>query len=287
MNLFVKRLLPRFLLTVFGALLVLFLLLELLPHLVTRGGLEPQALLSAMLRMLALSPPGEEVGAILGRLAVTVPLSLMALVAALLVGLPLALLAATRPGGWFDRWFGAKSTLLALMPPFWLGLLLALMRSEWLPALPAGGFIPWDQPLGALSSLLLPALALAIPHAAIVALSLRGEIAARSSAGDIELLRAAGLTGAAARGRLAIAALRRKGADIAAICFGTIVIGAVLVETVFYLPGLGRLVLGAATARDLPVLQPGLYALALVVALGMLALRLGRVLLDPDLGRRA
>ncbi|WP_417309712.1 ABC transporter permease subunit [Devosia sp.] len=282
-----RRLLPRFLLVVFGALLVLFVLLELLPHLATRGGLDPQLLLAALLRMLALSPPGEDVGAIFGRLAVTLPLSLMALCVALLAGLPLAVVAAARPGGWFDRWFGAKSTILALLPPFWLGLVLALMRTEWLPALPAGGFIPWDQPLGAFASLLLPALALAIPHAAVVALSLRGEIAARSTQAEIELLRAAGLTGAAARSRLAIAALRCKGADIAATCFGTIVIGAVLVEGVFYLPGLGRLVLGAATTRDLPVLQPGLYALELLVALGMLVLRLGRLLLDPDLERRA
>jgi peptide/nickel transport system permease protein len=214
---------------VLGAALLLFVFLDLLPGASPSGtGIDA--------RLIALFGTPDQ----WQRLAVTLPLVLLALAVAALGGFGLSRLPALR---------GSVATILAVLPPFWLGMLLALLLAGAWRLLPASGFVPWDDPLAALASLVLPALALGLPYAGHLALNLRG----RPPAALLPLL-----------GRT----------------FAALLVTAALVETVFYLPGLGRLVLSAAQQHDLATLRAGLFMLAMLGALGLLLAALSRPLLE-------
>lgn len=236
--------------------LLLFVLLHLLPN--------------ADGDVLALQFPGD-------RLAVTLPLVLMAGMMALVLGAGISL-AAARAGGWSDRLLGAFATMLSYVPPFWLGLLLALVLAG---TLPAGGFMPWSAgPLQAMASLVLPALALGLPHAGEFALRLRYAFGPDAGDADIRALQIGGLTAEQARWRIG------KGRALGGLpllvgrLFATVLVGAVVVENVFYLPGLGRQVLGAALAHDLPTLRAGLFVLVTIAVLLMLLGTLAKLAID-------
>ena len=259
-----RRALGVFLLIAFGRFfgvvaltwLTLFTLLYLLPN---AGG-----------DVLALQFQGD-------RLAVTLPLVLMAGMMALLLGAGISLLAA-RLGGWADRVLGGMATLLSYLPPFWLGLLLALLLSG---ILPVGGFIPWSAgPLQALTSLVLPALALGLPHAGELAIRLRDAFGPPADEQTIRAMRTAGMTAEGARWRIGLAQARSALPHLTGRLLASILVGAVLVENVFYLPGLGRQVLGAALAHDLPALRASLMVLVTLAALLLLLGTMGRLIVD-------
>jgi peptide/nickel transport system permease protein len=221
--------------TVLGTALVLFLVLDLVPG--------SGAALPIPDRALSLFGTAD----IWQRLAVTLPLTLIALAIAAAAGFALHRLP-MRPVR------QAVATTLAVLPPFWLGMLLALLVGGVLRLLPASGFVPWSSPGGALASLLLPALALGLPYAGQIALRLDSE---PSTALPTILGR----------------------------CFAALLLAASLVESVFYLPGLGRLVLGAAQQHDLLTLRGGLFVLVLVAATGGLIAALSRLAVEPGLRR--
>jgi peptide/nickel transport system permease protein len=262
-GIFVLWLVARFAGAVALAWLTLFILLYLLPN----AGGDP----------LGLQFFGE-------RLAVTLPLVLMAGIVALLLGAGISFLAA-RLGGWGDRLLGGFATLLSYLPPFWLGLLLALVLAG---ILPVGGFMPWSAgPVQALTSLLLPGLALALPHAGQFAVRLRGAFGPEPGEAEIRGLRIVGVTPTQARWRVALARALPQLPTLVGRLLASLLVGAVVVENVFYLPGLGRQVLGAALAHDVGGLRAGLFLLLTVAALLMLLAGLGRLALDPALrGRR-
>jgi peptide/nickel transport system permease protein len=240
---------------ILGAGLILVVLLDLL----TGGVLfDPAAWANAT--SLATSPEPWR------RLAVTLPLVFLAL---LVATLGLALGCARPPV--LDRLVDAIAAALAVIPGFWLGLLLALGVGGILRWLPAGGFVPWDNPGGALASLILPAIALGLPQAGVLASRTR-DLLAPTRHPDADPREA---------GPKLLHAL----SSLLAASFIALLTGALLVEAVFYLPGLGRLILGAAEQRDLATLRDGLFVLTLVAALGGLALSLLRLALDPELRR--
>lgn len=249
----------RFVLSLIGAWLVLFILLDLLPG----AGSDP----------LGLQFFGD-------RLAVTLPLVLFAGVIALLLGAGIGLLA-VRLGGWADRLLGGFATLLSYLPPFWLGLLLALILAG---VLPAGGFMPWSAgPIRALTSLVLPALALGLPHAGEFAIRVRGVFGPEPTEREIRSLRIAGMTPEKARWTIGWAHAMPQLPRLKGRLLASLLVGAVVVENVFYLPGLGRQVIGAALAHDLPGLRASLFLLVALAALLMLLGALGRLAVDPKL----
>lgn len=273
MRIFVLTRLAAFTGAVAGAALLLFLLLDLLPQ---AGGTAP---LPERLFGLATDGLGE-------RLAVTLPLVLLALLLAGSAGLGLGLLS-VRSAPWARTVVGAATTLLAVVPPFWLGMLLALLFAGVLKLLPANGFVPWSGSVGgALASLLLPALALALPHAGQLARRVQREFEAARDERALLERRMAGLGPREAEWQLGFARLLPLLPGLVARLFGSLLAAAALVEGVFYLPGLGRQVLGAAVQHDLPLLRGSLLALVLVAASGMLLLVLGRLLVDPALRPR-
>jgi peptide/nickel transport system permease protein len=251
--------LGRFVAALGGAWLLLFVLLHLLPG----AGSDP----------LGLQFFGD-------RLAVTLPLVLFAGLIALVLGGAIGL-AAVRFRGWVDRVLGGLGALLSYLPPFWLGLILALLLAG---ILPTGGFMPWSAgPLLALASLVLPALALGVPHAGQFALRVRGAFGPEPGEADIRSLRIAGVAPDRARWTVALARALPQLPRLVGWLLASLLVGAVVVESVFYLPGLGRQVLGAALAHDLPGLRASLFLLIAIAALLMLLGALGRLAVDRHL----
>lgn len=235
---------------------------------------------------LGISPSqNEAVGALIAaRLGVTLPLALLALLIAVLLGGGAGALAARRAGSLLDRGLRGLGRIGAAAPEFWIGIVLVLVFSTLLRWLPPGGFVPWsDSSGGALVSLLLPALAIALPQAAGLALATRNAVVPLQGSVLIE--------GAMARGLTRREAMRRHGMRNALLpvlavlrrSFPMVLAGTVVVETVFYLPGLGRLLFDAVAMHD-AVLARGVLIVLVSVICGILFLiDIGRALADPRL----
>jgi peptide/nickel transport system permease protein len=229
--------------------------------------------------LLSRSPVGPE---ILDKLAVSAPLAGLSMVIALALGLPLGVLAGVR----HRRLSGSLISALSLggiaIPGFWFGLLLVTLFAIRLRLLPAGGFVPWSEdPLAALRSLLLPALALGVVQAAVLTRYVRSAVIEVQREDFIRTARAKGLT----RGQ----ALRRHGLRNAAIPVVTILgiqltsllVGAIVIENVFVLPGLGRLLLQSVGNRDLVLVQDLVVLLTGVVLVVNFLVDLSYRLIDP------
>ena len=195
-------------------------------------------------------------GLILSRLGVTVPLTLLATLLSIVIALPLGIFAATRHRELGDFGVVAFSQLGISVPAFWLGILGLLLFSLKLDLLPAGGFVEWGtNPIGAIKSLALPVLTLAvIQSAALTRIT-------RSSA--LEVLSQGFVTATSGHGLPELRVLSKHGLSNTLISIitliglqvGQLLAGAVVVETVFHLPGLGRLLILAVEQRDLQLVQ--------------------------------
>lgn len=226
-----------------------------------------------------------DVGAALGgALAVTLPLVLFALILATAIGGGLGWAAALRPGSLTDRLLAAVAEIGAAVANFWLGLLLVLGFAGGLHWLPAAGFVPWtDDALQAIVSLLLPALALALPAAAAIALDARAALSEARQSLPVEAAQLRGLD--------AEAAFRRHGLRLAllelspalALHAAALIAGAMIVEAAFSLPGLGRLILDAVSAHDAATLRAGLLVLVLLIAGTVFLVRVCAGSADPRL----
>ncbi len=219
---------------------------------------------------------------IVTRLPVTVPLTLMAAAFMLTAALPLGLYAATRHRRGGDYLAMIVSQLGIAVPSFWSGLLLILFFSVHLGWVRAGGFDGWADGLWpGIRSLLLPAAALGFFQAAVLVR------ATRSAVLDVlreDYVRTARAKGVAERSVLAKHTLRNAMIPIvtvAGIQLGQLMAGSIVLESVFALPGLGRLALGAISARDLPVVQGVTLFVASCIVLINFAVDLAYGLLDP------
>ncbi|WP_343633303.1 ABC transporter substrate-binding protein [Roseateles sp.] len=225
-------------------------------------------------------------GLLLERLPLSLPLALYALLLAIVIATPAGLAAAWRPGSRLDRWIDQLSQLGLAVPNFWLGLLLSLVFAVGLRWVPAGGFQGWGQGLPAgLAGLALPALALALPQAAILARVLRGSLL---DLGGEDFLRTARAKGA---GRWRV--LWRHALPNAALPLLTLLglqlsfllAGSVIIENVFFLPGLGRLLFQAVAQRDLVLVQSLVLLLVSAVVLLSFIVDLSGRAADPRLAR--
>jgi len=224
-------------------------------------------------------PIGELVAS---RLAVTVPLAGLAVAIAVLIGIPLGLFAATRRGRPGDYGVMLLSQVGLAVPAFWLGILLILVFAVRLGWFSSGGFVPWSESaLGALRSLFLPALALGAIRAAVVA---RLSRAAMLGVLHQDYLRTARGKGLSERVVLWKHALRNALLPVVTsvgMQFAALLAGTIIIENVFYLPGLGRFAFQAISQRDLPVVQDIVLLLAALVVGVNLLVDLGCALLDP------
>ncbi len=221
------------------------------------------------------------------RLAVSLPLTVYALLLSTVTAFVAALAAAARPGGWADRLFGLLTPLGVAIPNFWFGMVLVVVFAGALRWFAAGGFPGWEAGVGpAVKALTLPAIALALPQAAILARVLRAELNQQSGLDYMRTARAKGLSPGRA---LVVHALPNALIPVLTILglqFSFLLAGAVIIENVFFLPGLGRLVFQAITQRDLIVVQSVVVLLVFAVTAVTLLVDLAYVAADPRLRRR-
>ncbi len=217
------------------------------------------------------------------RLPVSLPLAVAALALSTALGLPLGVWAAARRGGGGDAVTMAVAQLGVAVPNFWLGLLLVLLFAVRLAWLPASGFPGWGDARAALRALLLPTVALALPQAAVLARVARGAVLETLGQDYLRTARARGLSRRAALWRHAVPNAMVPVVTILGLQFSFLLAGAVIVETVFTLPGVGRLLFQAVAQRDLVVVQDIVVLLVACVVLVNFAVDLACAAIDPRL----
>jgi len=219
---------------------------------------------------------------IASRLAVTAPLAIMAILIAIVIGLPAGLYAATHRGKLGDYGVMTLSQVGLSIPSFWLGILLMLAFSLRLHWLPAGGFVPWSKSfIGALQSLLLPAVALGLIRAAVVARLGRSSLLEVLGRDYIRTARGKGVHEMRVLWKHALRNSLIPIVTVLGMQFAALLAGAIIIENVFYLPGLGRLAFQAIGQRDLPLVQDIVVLIAVLVVGMNLIVDLAYALLDP------
>ena len=224
---------------------------------------------------------------ILERLVVTAPLALIALVLAVVLAIPIGVYAASHRGRLADTLTMGAAQVGVAVPSFWLGLILMYVFAVWLRLMPSGGFPGWGAGMWpALKSLILPATALALPQAAILARVTRSSLLDVLNEDYVRTARAKGMPARYVLWRHALRNALIPVVTLIGIQFGFLVTGAIVVETVFSLPGLGRMIFQAITQRDLIVVQGAVMVIvAFIVALN-LAVDLSYAVVDPRLRTR-
>lgn len=201
--------------------------------------------------------------AILERLPVSLTLTLAAFLFAVVFGVALGLAAGYWRNTWVDRLVSAIAALSLSIPSFWLGICLIYLLSVRWPILPSGGFVePWNEPLKSLRHLVLPAFALGYLQLGLIARITRASM--------LEALRGDYVRAARARGasemRVVLNHAFRNSLipvlTISGVALGVLFGGAVVIETVFTVPGVGRLLVNAVVRRDYPVVQGTLLLVA-------------------------
>ena len=219
---------------------------------------------------------------ILSRLPVTLPLTCMAGGLMILAAIPLGVFAATKQRRWGDYLAMTLSQVGVAVPGFWAGLLLVLLFSVRLGWFQSGGFDGWSQgALPALKSLLLPAVALGLFQFAVLARTTRSAVLEVLREEYVKTARAKGVAGRAVLFRHTLRNAMIPVLTVAGVQLGQLMAGSIILESVFYLPGLGRLALGAITARDLPVVQGVVLFVASVIVTINVAVDILYGLLDP------
>lgn len=209
------------------------------------------------------------------------------LVVAIVIGVPLAVLSAVRPGGPLDHGVRIFATVSFAMPTFWLGLVLALLLGLKLHWLPVAGYTP--SGMGVIRSLTLPAVVLGLSLLVIVMRTLRSTMRTTLSTEFVEAERARGLS----TSRIVFHHVMRNAlmptVTVLAVNVGFLIGGTVVLEQVFQIPGLGSLLFLAVEHRDYPVIETvAVMAGAVVVVISLLA-DLAQAIMDPRvrLGARA
>lgn len=225
---------------------------------------------------------------VLERLQVSLPLALFALLLSTLIAIPVGLIAATRRGQLTDYTIMGATQMGIAVPNFWFAMLLVLVFAVQLRWFSAGGFPGWDAGAGpAIKALTLPAIALALPQASILARVMRSSLLDVLHQDYMRTARAKGLSVAQATRRHALRNAMIPVLTIIGLQFSFLLAGAIIIENVFFLPGLGRLIFQAITQRDLVVVESVVMLLVFAVILVTFLVDIAYAVVDPRLRRRA
>jgi peptide/nickel transport system permease protein len=315
MGLFLLRRTAVFAATLVGASVVIFLVLDILPGnaaLTILGADASSDAVAALSHKLGLDQPplqrylgwifgllSGDLGVsyaydtpvaelILGGLSISLPLAVMAMALTALIALSLGIFAAARHNSLADTGVMGISQIGIAIPNFWFAILLILLFAVRLHWFAAGGFPGWaDGPLPALRALILPAVALAVVQAAILARVTRSSIIEVMREDFVRTARAKGLTRNAALWRHVLRNAMIPVVTIMGLQFANLIAGTVVIENVFYLPGLGRLIFQAINNRDLIVVRDCVMLLAALVVAVNFAVDLVYVAIDPRLKAQA
>jgi peptide/nickel transport system permease protein len=226
-------------------------------------------------------------GMIADRLWVSLPLALYALALSTLIAFPAGIYAAARRGKAGDMAVMGATQLGVAVPNFWFAMILVLIFAINLRWFGAGGFAGWDKGFGAaMHSLTLPAIALALPQAAILARVMRSSLLDILGEDFMRTARAKGLTRRQALWRHGLRNAMIPVLTIIGLQFSFLLAGAIIIEQVFFLPGLGRLVFQAISSRDLIVVESVVMILVFAVITVNFLVDLAYALVDPRLRSR-
>ncbi|MFC4352207.1 ABC transporter permease [Fodinicurvata halophila] len=218
------------------------------------------------------------------RLWVSLPLAAYALTLSTLLAFPAGILSATKRNSPTDLSIMGLTQLGIAIPNFWFAMLLVLLFSIVLQWFSAGGFPGWDSGfLVAIHALTLPAVALALPQASILARVMRSSLLETLGEDFVRTARAKGLTRNQALWRHALRNALIPVLTIIGLQFSFLLAGAIIIENVFFLPGLGRLAFQAISQRDLIVVQNVIMLLVFAVILITFLVDLAYAAVDPRL----
>lgn len=226
-------------------------------------------------------------GLIGDRIWISLPLALYALGLSTLIAFPVGILAAVRRNSATDVTIMGATQIGVAVPNFWFAMLLVLLFSVTLRWFSAGGFPGWQDPLMALKALTLPAVALALPQASILARVMRSSLLDTLGEDYIRSARAKGLSQGQTLWRHALRNALIPVLTIIGLQFSFLLAGAIIIENVFFLPGLGRLVFQGITSRDLIVVKSVVMLLVFAVILVTFLVDVTYALVDPRLRRAA
>ena len=216
-------------------------------------------------------------------LPITLMLTTMAAVLALLMAVPLAFAGALRPNGWADTVIRVVAQVSLSMPVFYIGLVLLITLAAGLHWFPVGGI--GSNFFEDLYYLFLPALTLALSLAAILLRNLRQSLADVLHAEYVDFATAKGLPPRVILGRHVLRNAIISTVTLLGLNMGSLVGGAIITETVFAVPGVGRLIIDSIFARDYPVVQGLSMVLAVMVSVVFLLTDAVQAMLDPRLAR--
>jgi peptide/nickel transport system permease protein len=217
------------------------------------------------------------------RIPATIQLGLAATVVGLLLGIPVAVISALRPGSWIDRSLSGWSALALGVPTFWLGILLILLFAvhlRWLPA--ASTYVSFlESPGQAVLNLFLPALTLGVYVSGIFARFLRASLLGELRADYVRTARSKGLRERDVVGRHVMRNALLPFVTIVGLMMANFIGGTVVTESVFTYPGLGRLLIQAISTRDYPLIQGCILFILVVFVLINLLVDVLYAYIDP------
>ena len=309
MSLFLLKRLLTLLATLAGASVVIFLVLEILPgnaaQMLMGPDAAPEAVQALAVKLGLDLPPMQrywqwvsgmlagELGTsyaysspvlelVLERLALTVPLAVMAMALTTVLALVVGVYAASRHNRLGDVGLMGLTQLGIAVPNFWFAILLILLFSVHLQWFSAGGFPGWDEGVAdALKALLLPALSLAVVQAAILARITRSAVLEVLREDFVRTARAKGLSQRATLWRHVLRNAMIPVVTVMGLQFANLLAGTIVVENVFYLPGLGRLIFQSISNRDLIVVRNCVMLLATMVIVVNFVVDVLYAVIDP------
>lgn len=220
--------------------------------------------------------------AILERVPVTLTLAGFALFLTIAIGIPCGVIAALRANTWVDQAVLTFALIGVSVPNFWLSLMLIVLFGVMLDWLPAGGYVPLaDDPAEWARGLILPGVSLALLQIGLLARITRATMLETLRQDYVRTARAKGLPARLVVGKHALKNVMIPVVTVIGISFGLLLSGSVVIETVYSIPGMGRLLANAIFGRDYPLIQGGLLVTAATLVLLNLAVDLLYALIDP------
>jgi len=221
---------------------------------------------------------------VLDRLKVSLPLALMALFISTIIALPVGIFAASRYGKFSDFSIMGFTQFGIAVPNFWFAIILVFVFAVTLRWFSAGGFVGWDQGLFlGLKSLTLPAISLALPQASILSRVMRSSLIDTLNEDFIKTARSKGLSKNQSLIRHGVRNALIPVLTIIGLQFSFLIAGAIIIENVFFLPGLGRLIFQSIAQRDLIVVESVITILVFSVVLVNFLVDIAYIIVDPRL----
>jgi len=221
---------------------------------------------------------------VLDRLTVSLPLTIYALILSTIIAIPVGVISASKRGSFSDTFLMGTAQIGVAIPNFWFAILLVLLFSTTLQWFSAVGFVGWEAGFfPVLKSLTLPAISLALPQAAILSRVMRSSVLEVMDEDYIRTARAKGLTKRQALIRHGLRNAMIPVLTILGLQFSFLLAGGIIIESIFSLPGLGRLVFQAIAQRDLIVVKSIVTLLVLAVVMITFLVDLAYAWVDPRL----